>query len=99
MPRLATSLTLLLPDGWKAAVMDLSATGMRVRTLAVVPTGTELGAQLQLEDGTLVPVRFAVVWTARPEEAGPEENELGLEMLDVSQAYLDAVALLFAEAR
>jgi len=86
----------MLPDGWKADVLDISATGMRVRTLAVLPTGLELETRLRLEDGSMMPLRAVVVWAASPEEAGPGQHEFGLELVNPSQDFLEVLAHLFA---
>lgn len=97
LPRLQKSLVLLLPDGWKGDVVDLSAVGMRVQSLLVLPEGAELEGVLLLPGGEQLPVKGEVVWTLAPDHVNRVPAEMGLELLDVSEAYLKALAGLFAD--
>ncbi|MFN7133371.1 MAG: PilZ domain-containing protein, partial [Myxococcales bacterium] len=57
LPRLTRPLELTLEDGWRAEVEDLSATGLRIRTLAVLPRGAELELAIPIDGAGLEAVR------------------------------------------
>ncbi len=87
-----------MPDGWRGEVVDVSATGMRVRSVVVLAPNSELEGALVLEDGRQIPVAAVVVWTAPAELAGAGLSEFGLELVRPSEQYLAAIAQLFADA-
>ncbi len=77
--------------------MDLSAVGMRIQSLVLLPPQTLVEGELQLEDGKTIALKGEVVWSAPPDHRNYVPAEIGLELMDVPQAYLDALASLFAE--
>jgi hypothetical protein len=89
-------LKLLLPDGWTGEVVDVSAIGLRVRSLAVLEVNHELDATLILPDERRLPVRGAVAWVDPPLIEGTP-GEFGLVLSNVSDDYLEALAGFFAE--
>lgn len=91
------ALTLLLPDGWKGQVVDLSATGMRVRTLAVIPRNTELEGKLILPTGDVVDLRGTVVWSRPPDHARNIPAEFGMQLREVPESYFSALVGFFAD--
>ena len=97
MPRLVTGLTFVLPDGWRGDVVDLSAAGIRVRSLVTLPPLTIVEGTLVLPDGTPVPLRAEVVWSTPPDHALAVPAEMGLELIDAPPEYLAGLAALFAE--
>lgn len=78
-------------------MVDLSATGMRVRSLVRLQRLEELDAQLVLRDGSKVAVHGRVVWTQESSDA-PGPAEFGLELSQVPEAYFTALAALFADS-
>jgi hypothetical protein len=96
VPRLRASLSFLLPDGWKGEVVDLSATGIRMRSLAVLERETEVAGTLVLPDGRKIALTGMVVWTSPPNYAAYMPAEIGLQLTNVPADYLEAVADLFA---
>ena len=95
-PRTDAPLTFLLPDGWKAEVADISATGMKIRGLALLPKGQTLDGHLVLSDGRKVPTRVIVVWATPPDPSALALAEAGLEIVPPATEYLAAVAEIFA---
>ena len=91
------ALTLLLPDGWKGQVVDLSATGMRVRSVAVIPRNTELEGTLILPDGEPVQIVGTVVWARPPDHLHSVPAEFGVRLNDVPDTYFSALVRLFAD--
>ncbi|MBI3182366.1 MAG: PilZ domain-containing protein [Myxococcales bacterium] len=75
----------------------MSATGIRLRTVAMLEAKTEFDGALVLEDGSRIPLRAVVVWMTPPDHRGFVPSELGLELKNVPEAYLAALARLFAE--
>ncbi len=96
-PRLKRSLTFLLPDGWRGEVIDLSAVGLRIRSIAILTPRANLEGKLLLDDGTAIPLKVSVVWTTPPDHARNVLSEIGLKLLDGPDAYRAALADLFAE--
>jgi hypothetical protein len=96
LPRLRKDLTLQLPDGWLGDVVDVSATGMRVRSGVMLPIGSEFRGTLQWPDHAPFQVGARVVWV-KPREAGLIPLEMGLEMVEPTPEYLEALAELFSE--
>jgi hypothetical protein len=94
---LRASLAFLLPDGWRGEVVDLSATGLRIQCLALLTPQAIIEGTLVVDAKTSVKLRGVVVWTSPPDHRGFVPAEFGLELLEVPQAYLDALAGLFAE--
>jgi hypothetical protein len=90
-------MTLLLPDGWKGQVVDLSATGLRVRSVAVIPRDTELEGTLLLPGGESVPIVGTVVWSRPPDHLRSVPAEFGLQLSDVPETYFSALAQFFAD--
>jgi len=90
-----TALTVRLPDGWSGEVLDLSAAGMRVRTMAVIPVESVIDVKVE-HRGRLVPARMTVVWAEPPSFDLGELGELGLQVAEVSEDYLKLAAELFA---
>jgi hypothetical protein len=97
LPRLKKSLAFLLPDGWQGEVVDLSAIGMRVQSLVLLPEGTEVKGTLMLPGSSPLPIQGKVVWSQAPDHENRIPAEMGLELTSVSEPYLEAVAKLFAE--
>jgi hypothetical protein len=91
------ALTLLLPDGWKGQVVDLSATGMRVRSVAVIPRDTELEGTLILPNGDKVDIVGTVVWSRPPDHLHSIPAEFGVQLRDVPDTYFSALVRLFAD--
>ncbi len=78
-------------------MVDLSAVGMRIQSLVLLPPQTVVEGELVLSDGATLPLRGEVVWSTPPDHVNYVPAELGLELIDVSDAYLNALARLFAE--
>jgi hypothetical protein len=97
LPRIRKQLTFLLPDGWKGEVVDLSAVGMRIQSLVLLPPQTVVEGELVLPDGERLALKGEVVWSNPPDHRNYLPAELGLELVDVPDAYLSALARLFAE--
>jgi hypothetical protein len=87
----------LLPDGWKGEVVDLSAAGMRIQSVAVLEPRTEVEGKLVLDDGTIIPLKGVVVWSTPPDHRAFVLAEVGLELQAVPEQYLAALTRLFAE--
>jgi hypothetical protein len=96
VPRLRRSLTFLLPDGWSSEVVDLSATGLRLRCLAVLLQGTEVDGKLVLPDGNELKLKATVVWTSPPDLSIHMLGEIGLQLIEPPPEYHRALAELFA---
>lgn len=79
-------------------MIDLSAVGMRLRSVAVLQPRSEITGQLVLKDGRRITLSAVVVWTTSPENAGYAPGEVGLELSSVPDEYLTALAELFADA-
>ncbi len=97
VPRLKTTLGARLPDGWRGEVVDLSVTGMRIRTMAVIPLETSIEVGLEHE-GRLVLVRGTIVWAEPPNFDLGVLGELGLSLGEVTEEFLGLVTELFANA-
>jgi hypothetical protein len=97
VPRLHKSLPFILEDGWRGDVVDLSAAGMRIRSLAQLEAQSTIEGQLILGDGRSIAVRGIVTWTQAATLPGFDRAEMGLQLVDVSDEYLNAVAELFAQ--
>jgi hypothetical protein len=96
VPRVPTTLTIRLPDGWRGEVLDLSANGLRVRTMAVLQAESTIDAAIERE-GKLIPVKATVIWAEPPNFDLGQLGEMGLQLNDVSEDYLQLVTDLFAE--
>jgi hypothetical protein len=96
LPRLPGSLRVHLQDGWSGDVVNLSATGLRIRALLELPVGTPFEGELEAEDGRLIPLKGRVVWSRPADFAYAQPAEAGLLLEDVPQAYGELVAELFA---
>lgn len=78
-------------------MLDLSATGLRIRTLAILPKHTEVEATLVLPDGQHLRLNGKVKWFSAPDHARGVQAELGLQLRDVPDAYLQALARILSE--
>jgi len=96
-PRLKRSLAFLLPDGWRGEVVDMSAAGLRVLSVAVLEPKSEVEGTLVLEDGDRIPLKAKVIWATPPDHKALVLAEMGLELQNVPETYLRALARLFAE--
>ncbi len=76
--------------------MDLSATGLRVRCLAVLQQGAEVDGKLVLPDGGEVQLKATVVWTSPPDHSIQMLGEVGLQLVEPPPEYHRALAELFA---
>lgn len=76
--------------------MDLSATGLRVRCLAVLQQGTEVDGKLVLPNGSELKMKATVVWTSPPDHSIRMLGEIGLQLVDPPPEYHRALAELFA---
>ena len=95
VPRLIATLPIRLPDGWRGEVLNLSATGMRVRTMALLPMDSVIEAVLEPE-GRAIPVAGTIVWAEPPNFKLGVLGEIGLQLSEPPQAYLELIADLFA---
>ena len=77
--------------------MDLSATGLRIQCLALLTPQAVIEGTLVIDEQTSIKLKGVVVWTSPPDHQGFVPAEFGLELLDVSEAYLNALAGLFAD--
>lgn len=98
LPRLTRHLTLSVHDGWKGEVVDLSAVGMRIRTVLELPKDSEVEAALLLGENISIPIRARVVWVKAADHLAQVPAEIGLELIEISDAYSHLVAELFADA-
>lgn len=78
-------------------MVDLSATGLRIQCLALLTPQSVIEGTLVVDEHTQVKLKGVVVWTSPPDHRGFVPAEFGLELLEVPQSYLDALAGLFAE--
>lgn len=78
-------------------MLDLSATGMRIRTMALIPEETVLEVVLET-GGRRIAVRAAVIWSEPPSFDVGELGEMGLQLVEASEEYLQLAAELFADA-
>lgn len=92
------SLKLLLPDGWAGEVLDLSATGMRVRSLALFDIDAQVDATLVMPDERRLRVSGRVAWRTAPVFELGTPGEFGLALMDPPAEYVAALATLFADA-
>ena len=97
VPRLRTSLPFLLPDGWRGEVVDLSATGLRIQCLALLSPQSTIEGTLVIDDEHRIRLKGVVVWTSPPDHQGFVPAEFGLELVEVPEEYLEALARLFAD--
>ena len=98
LPRLKQSLKILLPDGWTGEVVDLSASGLKMRSLVLLPVNTELEATLVLPGDKRIALTGRIVWANPPQYEGRAPGEYGMELDHIPQSYFDALADLFAKA-
>lgn len=97
LPRLKRRLTVSVHDGWKGEVVDLSAVGLRIRTVLEIPVGQEVEGALLLDEGMAIPFKARVAWCSPPEHLAQVPAEVGLELTEVSEVYSGLVAELFAQ--
>lgn len=79
-------------------MVDISAAGLRVRSVVLVEEKTELEGTLILEGGERIHLRGKVVWASPPDHRGFLPAEFGLVLKTVPEAYLRALARLFADS-
>ena len=96
-PRHKRALAFLLPDGWRGEVVDLSLVGLKIRSVAVLPSSEHIDGELVLEDGRKIALKCQVVWSTPPDPGGLMFAEAGLELIDVPDEYRRALADIFAE--
>ncbi len=78
--------------------MDLSATGLQLRTMAVLEKDLELEGELLTDDGRKIPLVGTVVWSTPPDFAGYQLAQVGIELRSVPEEYLQELAAYFADA-
>ena len=86
-----------LPDGWKGEVVDLSAVGLRVQSVALLNRGTVLTGTLVLPGGSRLVLNGRVIWSRPPDHANHAPAEIGIELVEPPELYLRSLAELFAE--
>ena len=96
-PRLPTALPIHLPDGWRGEVLDLSASGMRVRTMALFEPESVIEAFIE-RAGKRIVVKAIVIWMEPADFDLGQLGEMGLQLNDASEEYLQLVTDLFAES-
>jgi hypothetical protein len=96
LPRLRHSLKVVVHDGWRGEVLDLSALGLRVRCVLEMPVGALFEGELLLEDGRTLPLRGEVVWSVAPDHVAGLPGELGVRLNEVPEAYTRLLSSLFA---
>ncbi len=97
LPRLKRPLVFILPDGWRGDVVDLSATGLRLQTVAVLQPNLLIEGKLIIDESRQIPLKGTVIWTSPPDHRGFVPAELGLQLIDPPAEYLQALAQLFAD--
>jgi hypothetical protein len=95
-PRVKISMTFVLPDGWRAEVVDASATGLKVRSVAVLPKESEFEGELVYEDQR-IPLWVVVVWVEPADLELGLPAQMGLQLRQVPEAYLELLARIFAD--
>ena len=78
--------------------MDLSAVGMRIQSIAVLDPRTVVEGTLIVSPTQSIRLRAVVIWATPPDHRGFVPAELGLELLEVPENYLQTLAELFAES-
>lgn len=78
-------------------MVDLSATGMRVRSLVVFDIEASVETTLVLPDNRRIPLRGQVVWRNLPAFELGTPGEFGMELTEPPAEYLSALAGLFAD--
>jgi hypothetical protein len=96
-PRLKTALPIRLPDGWSGEVLNLSTTGLRLRSIAMLPIGTPVDAVIE-HPNREVALKAIVIWADPPQYDIDVAGEIGLALQEVSQDYLDLLVELFADS-
>jgi hypothetical protein len=79
-------------------VVDLSAAGMRIQSVAVLATRSEVEGELVLDDGQRITLKGTVIWSTPPDHRALVLAEVGIELQAVPESYLQALATLFADA-
>ena len=77
--------------------MDLSAVGMRLKSIAVLEKGTVVEGKLLVPDEEPIPLKGEVIWLSPPDHGNFVPAEMGLELVEVPDAYLKVLARLFAD--
>jgi hypothetical protein len=70
---------------------------MRIQCLVLLERGAPVEGSLEMPDGSTVPVKGVVVWTQPPDHPGFVPAEMGIELSNITEEYLRAVASLFAD--
>ena len=76
--------------------MDLSATGLRVQSIAVLNVDTQLEGELEMEEDRRVKLKCEVIWANPPDHAGFVPAEMGLALIDPPAEYIELLVKLFA---
>ena len=97
VPRLPITLTVRLPDGWKGEVINLSANGLRIRTMALLEPEIVLDAVIE-HAGREFAVRASVIWSDPPNYELGVLGEFGLQLIEPTEQYLKLAAELFADS-
>lgn len=80
-------------------MLDLSATGLRIQSVAVLARDMVIDGALDLGDGRRIALRGKVVWTTPPDHANYVLAQTGIEFTDVPTQYLETIGSLFADER
>ena len=97
VPRLKKSLPFELPDGWAGEVVDLSAVGLKVQSVALLAEGAVVTGTLVLPGGSRLVLSGRVIWCKAPDHARHALAEIGIELVDPPELYLRSLAELFAD--
>jgi hypothetical protein len=92
---LQTALPIRLTDGWHGEVLNMSATGLRVRTVLLLHPGQPFEGVLE-HGGREIAVQGFVIWADPPEFDLDRPGEAGIALVDVSHDYFALLAELFA---
>lgn len=78
-------------------MLNVSATGMRIRSKLSLSPRSVVEGRLNFGNGRIVPIKAVVVWNTPRNYELSKPAEMGLELLEVPEAYLAGLAELFAE--
>ena len=78
-------------------MVDLSATGLRIQCLALLSPQSVIEGTLVVDEQVKIRLKGVVVWTSPPDHRGFIPAEFGLELTEVPEQYLTALAGLFAD--
>ena len=77
--------------------MDLSAVGMRLRSLVMLNPTTLVEGSLVISESERITLKGEVVWNSPPDHENFVLAEVGVQLLDAPQEYLEALARFFAD--